>query len=274
MGRQERRIKLKRSVEAVARGGMDLSASGSDQTWAVIGATRILLDIVEGKNPARASLAAKRAAEFFETSLKHNPSKHAIACVKGCAFCCHVSVTATAPEIFLVAGALREHYKGNLEPIVARIRAADQRTRGLTSMERAQQKIPCALLQDNMCSVYAARPAACRGFTSTSAKVCEGGFNGENVQIHTPTVWTSLRSAHKQALWAALAAAKLPTALYEFHHGLLIALETPDAELRWLKGKDIFAGVAREYLGDATANAQNQKIIDTMIAGALGKEFP
>jgi Fe-S-cluster containining protein len=271
MRRQERRVRLKQSVEAVSRGGMDLTANGPDQSWAVIAATRILLDILETKSPSRAANAAKRAHEFFETSLKRNPSKYPIACVKGCAFCCHVSVTASAPEIFLVANALREQHKDNL---VARVRAADQRTRGLTSMERAKQKIPCALLEQNMCSVYGSRPAACRGFTSTSVKACEGGFNGENVQINTPAVWTSLRGAHKQALWAALAASKLPVALYEFHHGLRIALETPDAELRWLKGEDIFAGVAREITNDPAADASNQRIIATLVAGALGKELP
>jgi Fe-S-cluster containining protein len=274
MGRQERRVKLKQSIEAVSRGGMDLTASGSDQSWAVIGATRILLDILETRAPSRATAAAKRAREFFETSLKRNPSKYPIACAKGCAFCCHVSVTATAPEIFLVANTLRERHKENPEAPAARVRAADQRTRGMTSMERAKQKIPCALLEDNACSVYGARPGACRGFSSTSAKACERGFNGENVQIETPAVWTSLRSAHKQALWAALAAAKLPSALYEFHHALRIALEVPDAELRWLKGEDVFAGVARETMNDPAADANNQRIIDTMVAGALGKELP
>ena len=274
MRRHERRLKLKQSVEAVSRGGMDLTASGPDQSWAVIAATRLVLDILEGRSPTRASLAAKRAHEFFETSLKHNPSKFPIACMKGCAFCCHVSVTATAPEIFLVANTLRERHPQDLETVLARVRAADQRTRGLTSMERAKQKIPCALLEQNMCSVYGARPGACRGFTSTSAQSCERGFNGENVQIETPAVWTTLRSAHKQVLWAALAAAKLPVALYEFHHALRIALETPIAETRWLKGEDVFAGVAREFLDDAAANARNQSIIDTLVAGALGKELP
>jgi Fe-S-cluster containining protein len=274
MGRQERRVRLKQSVEAVSRGGMDLTANGSDQSWAVIGATRILLDILETKGPSRASNAAKRAHEFFETSLKRNPSKHPIACAKGCAFCCHVSVTATAPEIFLVANALRERHKENPEAILARVRSADQRTRGLSSMERAKQRISCALLENNVCSVYGSRPAACRGFSSTSARACERGFNGENVQVETPTVWTSLRGAHKQAMWAALAAAKLPASLYEFHHALRIALEMPDAETRWLKGEDIFAGVAREIVTDPAAGAANQKIIDTMIAGATGKELP
>jgi hypothetical protein len=117
MSRQERRIKLKQSMDAVARRGVDLSANTNDQQWAVIAATRVLVDVLDSRNPARAGNAAKRAHEFFETSLKTNPSKQAIACVKGCAFCCHVSVTATAPEVFLVANALREKYKDDFQTI-------------------------------------------------------------------------------------------------------------------------------------------------------------
>jgi Fe-S-cluster containining protein len=261
-------------MAAVSRGGMDLTASGSDKSWAVIAATRILLDILDGRNPSRASNAAKRAHEFFETSLKNNPSKFKIECAKGCAFCCHVSVTATAPEIFLVANTIRDQHKHDFEDVLARVRAADEKTRGMSSMERAKARIPCAMLKENRCSVYAARPGACRGFTSVSMGACERGFNGENVTIDTPAVWTDLRSAHKQALWAALAAMGLPTESYEFHHALRIALETPDAESRWLKGEDIFAAVAREKLDDPVANAHNKRIVNTLVAGALGKELP
>jgi Fe-S-cluster containining protein len=108
---------------------------------------------------------------------------------KGLRLLLHVTVTATAPEVFLVANALREKYKGDFETILYRVQAADQKTRALSSMERAQKRIPCALLEDNACSIYTARPGACRGFVSTSAKACERGFNGEmNVQIDTPGV--------------------------------------------------------------------------------------
>jgi len=273
MGRQQRRVKLKQTMAEISRRGMDLTAKGGEQTWAVIAATRLALDILRGHGPSRAASAAKRIHEFFETSLKHNPSKHAIACTKGCAFCCHVSVTAAAPEIFLVANAIREQHRQDFETVLNRVRAADQTTRGLSSMERATRKIPCAMLRDNVCSVYAARPGACRGFTSTSAQDCERGFNGEPVQIKTPSVWTGLINAHKQALWGALAAAELPVERYEFHHALRIVLETPDAESRWLSGEDIFAGVAREIFNDA-ARANNKRIVDTLVAGALGKEMP
>jgi Fe-S-cluster containining protein len=228
---------------------------------------------LDSRQPSRASNTAKRAHELFETSLKTNPTRQQIACAKGCAFCCHVSVTATAPEIFLVANTLREKYRDNFEAILYRVQAADQKTRALSSMERAQKRIPCALLEDNACSVYTARPGACRGFVSTSAKACERGFNGEhNVQIDTPGVWIALRSAEKQALIAALTASDLPIRCYEFHHALRIALETPDGEVRWLKGEDIFRDVAYERM-DAETEAHNQRIIATLVAGALGKEM-
>ena len=129
------------------------------------------------------------------------------------------------------------------------------------------------MLIEGMCSVYDARPGACSGFSSTSAEMCRRGFEGEAVQVDTPAVWTSLRGAHKQALWGALAAEKLPAEYYELHHALRIALEVPDAENRWLTGEDIFAGVAREIVEDPVVNASNRRIIDQVVAGALGHEL-
>jgi len=263
---------LKQSMAAVSRRGLDLHADQSDQSWSVIAATRIMFDILRGHSPTRASSAAKWAHEFFEVSLKQNPSKHQIECAKGCAFCCHVSVMALAPEIFLVANHTRQEYKNEADGVLERISAADRDTRGLTSFERATRKLPCGLLRDNYCTVYSARPSACRGFTSTSVRTCERGFNGEAVQIPTPEVWTILRSAHKQALWAALAAAELPADSYELNQAICVALETQDAERRWLAGEDVFAGVARQQPANAAEADHNKKIIDALVAGALGKE--
>jgi hypothetical protein len=105
-------------------------------------------------------------------------------------------------------------------------------------------------------------------------EACHDGFNGLPAQVNTPAVWTTLRSAHKQAMWGALAAVNLPTECYEFHHALRIAVEIPDAENRWLAGEDIFAGVAREIVSDPAAQANNKRIIDQIVAGALGREMP
>lgn len=274
MSRQQRRARLKQSVDAVARQGIDLDDSGYDQLWSMIGLTRILMDILAGHSPTRASDAAKRAHEFFETSLKRNPSDHRIECAKGCAFCCHLRVTAMAPEVFHVANFVCQQFAGELDSVLARVRAADADSRGLSSAERPKHKFPCGLLVDKACSVYAARPSACRGLTSISVKTCERGYNGEAVEVLTPAVWTEIRRAHNQPMWAALHAANLPADSYELNHAVLVALTTPDAESRWLKGEHVFAGVSCDGLSAAPDAENKKKIIELLIAGALGKEFP
>ena len=72
MGRADRRIMLKQAMAEVARSGMDLRAPSGDQSWQVIAATRILIDILKGHSAMRASKAAEKAHEFFETSIKRN----------------------------------------------------------------------------------------------------------------------------------------------------------------------------------------------------------
>lgn len=273
MGRQERRVQLKKAMAEVSRRGMDVAANASEQSWAVFAAARILIDILNGRAPGRAAKAAKAAHDFFEVSLNNSPAKHPIACAKGCTWCCHVSVTARAPEIFLMANRIRELPKDQYEDVLNRVRAADQRTRHMSGQERARQKVPCAMLKDGGCSVYDARPGACRGFVSVSADACRRGYDGEPTQIVTPSTWTKLRDAHKQALWAAIAAAGRPADSYELHHALRIALELPDAESRWLSGEDVFAAVARATIEDPAVSANNKRIIDQIIAGAMGQEL-
>ena len=253
---------------------MDLSAPRPDQLWSVIACTRILMDILATKNPTRASDAARRAHEFFEVSLKHNPSGYKIECAKGCSFCCHLRVTAMAPEIFLLANHVRREFKNDFQAVLERVRAADRNSRGLSGRERAKHHFPCGFLADNACSVYAARPSSCRALTSVSVATCKRGYDGEEVEVLTPAVWTELRGAHNQAMWAALASAGLRYDSYELNHATLIALETPDAEARWLNGEDVFASVSREGADDPDDAILKKRIADRLIAGALGKELP
>src|ERR1700704_6351311 len=132
VSRQQRHARLRQSIEAVSRHGINLKAGQSDRLWSSIAATRILMDILSGHSPSRASHAAKRAHEFFGTSLRRNPSEGKIECCKGCTFCCHLRVSAMAPEIFLIAGHIRREYKNDPETALNRLRAADRNSRGLS----------------------------------------------------------------------------------------------------------------------------------------------
>ena len=274
VSRQQRRVRLKESVDHVTRYGINLDDPQAGQLWSMIGLTRILIDILDGRAPARASDAAKRAHEFFELSLKRNPSSHRIECAKGCGFCCHLRVSAMAPEVFHVANFVRRQFAGELDKVIGQVRDADRNSRGLSAHDRPLQKFPCGLLIANACSVYLARPSACRGLTSISVATCERGYNGEEVQVQTPAVWTEIRQAHNQAMWAALSASGLPADSYELNHAMLVALETPDAESRWLKGEDVFANVSCDRLLASEDAVRKQRLIDMLVAGALARDFP
>ena len=55
---------------------------------------------------------------------------------------------------------------------------------------------------------------------------------------------------------------------------MLVALETPDAENRWLGGEDVFADVSCDRLLEGPDKERKRQLIDLLTAGALGKEFP
>jgi hypothetical protein len=275
MGRADRRIMLKQAMAEVSRAGMDLRAPSGDQSWQVIAATRILIDILKGHAPLRASKAAEKANEFFESSIKRNATGVKIECAKGCAYCCYVAVSALAPEVFLIANTIRAQPDFDARSI--RIHAVERATHRLGGYERAQRKLPCALLgENNACTVYDARPGPCRGVTSASVRHCHAAFNGAAVSIPTPMVWSTLRNAQVQALMAALTAVELPAESYELNEAVCLALDNPDAETRWLKGEDVFANVSTLRIGadNPAVTENNRKVIAQLIAGALGKELP
>jgi hypothetical protein len=87
-------------------------------------------------------------------------------------------------------------------------------------------------------------------------------------------VWTEIRQAHNQALGAALTASGLSADSYELNHAMLVALETPNAESRWLKGENVFVDVSCDRLLEGEDAPRKQRLIDVLVAGALAREFP
>jgi len=105
--------------------------------------------------------AAKRAHEFFpRTFAKNNPSQISRSMRQGMRLC---AMSASPPRRRnLFRRAIFANIKRTIwKPCSPRF-APDSRNPGHDGMERARQKIPCALLETHMCSVPGARPAACR----------------------------------------------------------------------------------------------------------------
>lgn len=166
-----------------------------------------------------------------------------VACGRACSHCCMMWVSATAPEVFHLARAVRRS-KRDVPAILTKCGA----TAGLDFDERATFIAPCPVhAEDGGCSAYASRPMACRTAASSDADVCRRGYlelSGEN--IPTPFFFMAQRTGYYMALRGAFLQAGLRLETYELNEALSIALTVPDAERRWLAGEDIFAGVLRD----------------------------
>lgn len=183
----------------------------------------------------------------------------AIACHKGCATCCTLRVTATAPEVLLIARYIKAtaHLLAQADiDLTRRVADADAVTRGLSEAERVKLRRRCAYIQNGVCVIYQVRPLACRGHASYDKKACVEAAAGradavpisEPHQVVRSIVQTSMQSAMRDAGYA--------WASYELNHALMIALQNPDAAAQWLSGDDVFADArVQEVAADEMAAA-------------------
>jgi len=114
------------------------------------------------------------------------------ACAAGCAYCCHLTVEASAPEVFLIAAHLKQNSSAErLAAIQERVEQTAAKVRGLSPEDRVRAALPCALLENGQCAAYAARPLGCRSWNSRDAGACakvmqEGGGDLRPVQDQRP----------------------------------------------------------------------------------------
>lgn len=188
----------------------------------------------------RASAAAAAAQSSFESELAAASIGH-VDCRKGCAHCCYVHVSATAPEIFPVARTLAE---SSDVAALSRLEQLAQTVVGLDAKQRLVRSVPCPLLSGDLCSVYAIRPLNCRSMASRSESQCFRTLvehHDEGVPI--PSKYVRLGDGQAIALRAAIRSLGLSDDRYELSAALATVLSDSDSEQRWLAGEDIFEGL-------------------------------
>ena len=180
-------------------------------------------------------------AAQFETTVV-TATQGGLACRRGCAHCCHLGVTVTAPEAFHIAGILRRTPKR-----AAAFLEAELATRGLSQGERLRARIPCPLLDNSECTIYASRPLSCRGAVSLDVDACVAAYvDLKQTDIPTPADHTLVLNVWRMIVSTAMRLLSLPIAVYEMNHAVAVALVTDDGERKWLNGENVFGPVAQD----------------------------
>ncbi len=198
--------------------------------------------------PDLAAALMRQVFEIFEDNVARQcEGQAALACRGGCAACCTLRVTATAPEILIVAAHLRK-IAATMPPfgriLRQRIEAAAEMGR-LDDAEYLALARPCPFIVDGHCVIYELRPLACRGHASFDEEACRAAIAGEAGAVPISKPHHLLRSYVQNAMQSALREAGLAWAIHEFVPALAIALQADVIEA-WTAGEDPLAASRAE----------------------------
>ncbi len=170
----------------------------------------------------------------------------AVQCRSGCAFCCHFNVEVTVLEALRIAA---EMSAGTVPDRGVAIAEAAPRLAGLTRDARRRTGIACPLLSEGACTVYAARPLACRSLLSLDAAACAADFaaglaGGERGKVPSLSLPLLFGMAVFTGQAAALNDFRLASHSVELTAALALLIRDPGARDRWLAGEDVFPRTA------------------------------
>jgi hypothetical protein len=208
-----------------------------------------------GSTRVSSALVKLAIARFDSRVDLTRPIKPALECRKGCATCCTLRVTATAPEVLHVAHHVREALSPDVcARFVQRLVEADELTHGLDEAERVRLRRPCPCIENGACVIYIARPLACRGHASHSRRACAQAAAGRIDSVPHSVAHRDARGLVQNALQSAMRDAQLAWSSFELNRALRIALMRPDSERAWLSGEDVFGeAVARDVPAEEMA---------------------
>jgi len=179
-----------------------------------------------------------------------------IACRSGCAACCYMRVTALPPEIFNIARFVNESFSAERRAeVLDRIRSYVDSIAALPVEGRMRHVLACPFLsEEQSCTVYEARPLACRMHHSLSREACE------DRESPVPVIQDFIEATVPvmEGVYAGCSLAGTEPGELEYIPAMQTALEEEDAEAKWLAGEDVFSGAVDLYLRDYVAKLLNQ----------------
>jgi Fe-S-cluster containining protein len=167
-----------------------------------------------------------------------------LACREGCGICCSLRVDVFAHEVFLLARHIRAHFaEDEINALLLRLDAHAGQVLRMTPGEHAATNVRCPMLENGRCTVYAARPHACRRHHSqdlaTCQFTCDHPADLDSPAAHDRELFRTLTEAMQHNIDAYAGAGFDPT-IYELGTALRDALDDPTSWERWRNREQAF----------------------------------
>jgi uncharacterized protein len=213
----------------------------------------VLKRLRKTRNPADFLSVLASAHKEFDRAFASAPlaARETIACRAGCGACCHVPVGVQAHEVLIAAHYVQLNYSpADLESLIARAAVHRATFAGRSNAERMQFRTPCVLLRDGSCSIYEARPEACRSHHSHNADACRTNLElgREEIDVYVPGVRGRM-FAIMLGIDQAVAEAGFDGRAYDFGSALHEALTDSQCVQRWIQRKPAFPESCWEATG-------------------------
>ncbi len=213
-------------------------------------AQSVLTRLQKTRNPAELVSTLATAQKHFDRAYDSAPedAKASVACRAGCDACCHGLVGVTAHEVLVAAQFIQTHFSPEeLEAVIARTEAQRTAFAGRSLEERTAQKRPCALLHEGRCTVYEARPEACRSHHSTNAAACRTNLDlgREEIDVYVEGVRGRM-FAIMLAIDHAVEECGFDDRTYDFGSALHEALTDSQCTSRWTRRQPAFSDACLE----------------------------
>lgn len=221
--RQQRRARLRQvrqHGENLIRRGFPHQPAPAD----LYAASLVMAERLDAGDGVKSIAAFATAAHtLFEATAKAAPPAAALACKKGCNWCCHSTVAATVPEILLAVSKANDTHR--------------------QTSARMERNSPCPLLREGLCSIYVARPLMCRVANSLDWTACRDEYEGINPDQDVPISRKPIDQgvAVRASALAALRMRGLDSGIYELSSALAeCSGGAADIAARWLQGARAF----------------------------------
>jgi len=174
------------------------------------------------------------------------------ACKKGCAYCCHLKVGVSIPEVLVIYNELAaQTTKEGFELIKERVLGVGVKGNTLDDNFWFTTQTPCPFLDidtDSLCLIYNLRPFSCRAYHSTDSGICRKGFEqGCETLIPCFPLYRVSTDMYASIFTRVLAEKGFFSYQVGFVKALEILFTNKSASDQWLKNKEDVFKAARLY---------------------------